>query len=62
MKRSFVWLLLLLLNISPLHGASKFLDKHPAVLDDIALLDVWIEEQTTYQKIPGLAIGRGPNH
>ncbi len=44
-----------LLLASPL-GAGE-LAKHPRVADAITLLDLWIEEQRSYHRLPGLAIG-----
>jgi CubicO group peptidase (beta-lactamase class C family) len=44
--------------VSPLPGAaSSSLRQDPAVAEAISLLDVWIEEQLAYNRIPGLSIG-----
>jgi CubicO group peptidase (beta-lactamase class C family) len=49
---------LLLPIVSPLPGdGSDSLRQHPAVAEATTLLDVWIGEQLTYNRIPGLSIG-----
>ncbi|MEE9162558.1 MAG: serine hydrolase domain-containing protein [Candidatus Neomarinimicrobiota bacterium] len=55
-RRTTVTLLALLLAF-PLQGASKFVDRHPPVADALTLLDLWIQEQLDWDRIPGLAIG-----
>ena len=54
-KHTWFWICLVMGSM--LHGESRFVRENPPVADAIALLDVWIEEQSAYQNIPGLAIG-----
>lgn len=46
-----------LLLASPLRANDGELARHPRVADAITLLDLWIEEQRSYNELPGLAIG-----
>jgi len=57
-QRRLPILMSLVCLVSPLaSGASDFVSQHPKVQDAFTLLDLWIEEQITYQQLPGLAIG-----
>ncbi len=46
-----------LLLASPLQAGDGELAKHPRVADAVTLLDLWIEEQRSYNELPGLSIG-----
>ncbi len=46
-----------LLLAPPLHADAGDLAKHPRIIDAVTLLDLWIEEQRSYNELPGLAIG-----
>lgn len=57
MKRSALKLLVFFLLTPACSVLADGLEKHPRVVDAIALLDLWIEERRAYQDLPGLSIG-----
>ena len=57
MKIRPVALAALLLFASPLRGEPGELAKHPRVADALTLLDLWVEEQRAYRRLPGVVVG-----
>ena len=57
MRLRFIAFSALLLIAPPFYAGDGDLAKHPRVADAITLLDLWIEEQRSYNDLPGLSIG-----
>ena len=57
MPRPVTMILLILMVAAPTYSGNKFVARHPPVAEAIQLLDLWINEQMDWHRIPGVAIG-----